>query len=42
MHNKWASMLRVRKDIADLVNRMIDSIGDPEYHDYSRVIVDGH
>jgi hypothetical protein len=42
IHNKWASRLRVRKDIADLVNRMIDSIGDPEYHDYGRVIVDGH
>jgi hypothetical protein len=41
IHNKWASRLGVRKDIADLVNRMIDSIGDPEYHDYGRVIVGG-
>jgi predicted Zn-ribbon and HTH transcriptional regulator len=41
IHNKWASRLGVRKDISDLVNRMIDSIGDPEYHDYGRVIVGG-
>jgi predicted Zn-ribbon and HTH transcriptional regulator len=42
IHNKWAFRLGVRKDIADLVNRMVDSIGDPEYHDYGRVIVGGH
>jgi hypothetical protein len=41
IHNKWASRLGVRKDISDLVNRMIDGIGDPEYHDYGRVIVGG-
>jgi hypothetical protein len=42
IHNKWASRLGVRRDVADLVNRMIDSVGDPEYHDYGRVIVSGH
>jgi len=42
VHNKWASRLGIRKDVADLVNRMIDSVGDPEYHDYGRVIVGGH
>jgi len=41
IHNKWASRLGVRRKIADLVNRMIDSVGDPEYHDYGRVIVGG-
>jgi hypothetical protein len=41
VHSKWAFRLRVRKDISDLVNRTIDSIGDPEYHDYGRVIVGG-
>jgi hypothetical protein len=42
VHNKWASKLGVGKDIADPVNRIIDSIGDPEYHDYGRVIVGDH
>jgi hypothetical protein len=37
VRNKWASKLGVGKDIADLVNRIIDSVGDPEYHDYGRV-----
>jgi hypothetical protein len=42
IHSKWASKLRVKRDIADLVNRLIDSAGNPERHDYGRVIVGGH
>jgi hypothetical protein len=42
VHNKWAVKLGIRKDISDMINRMIDSVGNPEYHDYGRVIVGGH
>jgi len=41
VHDKWASRLGIDRRLSREVNSEIDSIDDPRFHDYGRVIVLG-
>ncbi len=41
VHDKWAERLGISKEVSREVNAEIDSIDDPRFHDYGRVIVLG-
>ena len=41
IHDKWAGKLGISRRMSREINSEIDSIDDPRFHDYGRVIVNG-